>query len=260
MNTHQALAYVSYLWHAKNEHSVHSPFLYRLLEEAFYHPVKCQELREVDAWFSKIANSKEEFDHTDLGAGSKFGTHTTKQVGKYTKHVTKSRKYRHLLFHLTRVLQPSNILELGSATGVSAGYMSVGYPNANVLTLEGCPQLSAIASKNLSLLGVGNYEVRAGHFKKTLTNALQNIGYVEFAYLDGHHEEQATIRYFNEVLKFASEKAVILIDDIYWSKGMTAAWETIKAHPRVRQSVDVFQFGIVFLCPDLAKQDFTIRY
>jgi predicted O-methyltransferase YrrM len=260
MNTHQAIAYGKYLWHAKNEHSVHSPFLYKLLEEAFYHPALCDDLKIVDNWYASIASSKERFEHTDLGAGSKFGEHKTKQVGIYTKHVTKSRKYRHLLFHLTRVLQPANILELGAATGVSAGYMAKGYSKTKLITLEGCPQLTAIANKHLRLLGIEDFAVRAGHFENTLTKALKDLEPIEMAYIDGHHEEGATISYFNQVLTRASDKAVVLVDDIYWSEGMTNAWKTIKAHPRVRQSVDVFQFGIIFLCPDLAKQDFVIRY
>ena len=34
--------------------------------------------------------------------------------------------------------------------------------------------------------------------------------------------------------------------NIYWSKGMTKAWEEIKKDSRVKISIDLYYFGIVF--------------
>jgi len=44
---------------------------------------------------------------------------------------------------------------------------------------------------------------------------------------------------------------VILFDDIYWSKGMTEAWTTIKADQRVKRTIDLYTFGIV----EIGKSD-----
>jgi hypothetical protein len=45
------------------------------------------------------------------------------------------------------------------------------------------------------------------------------------------------------------------VDDIYWSEGMTKAWQAIKKHPDVTLSIDIFDIGIVFFRKELSKQD-----
>jgi hypothetical protein len=39
---------------------------------------------------------------------------------------------------------------------------------------------------------------------------------------------------------------VVILDDIYWSKEMTQAWEELKNHPKVTLSIDIFTKGILF--------------
>lgn len=54
---------------------------------------------------------------------------------------------------------------------------------------------------------------------------------------------------------------MIVLDDIHWSAEMEAAWETIKQHPQVRMSIDLFFIGIVFFREEFkVKQHFTIRF
>jgi hypothetical protein len=51
----------------------------------------------------------------------------------------------------------------------------------------------------------------------------------------------------------------MIFDDIHWSRGMQAAWEQIKQHPRVRLSLDLFYVGLVFFDPAFKeKQDFSL--
>jgi len=44
-----------------------------------------------------------------------------------------------------------------------------------------------------------------------------------FIFIDGHHEEQATLNYFEEIIPYAGQNAIFLFDDIYWSIGMNRA-------------------------------------
>ena len=50
-----------------------------------------------------------------------------------------------------------------------------------------------------------------------------------------------------------------LFDDIHWSLEMEEAWEEIKAHPKVRLTIDSFFWGIVFFRKEQEKEHFTIR-
>ena len=40
---------------------------------------------------------------------------------------------------------------------------------------------------------------------------------------------------------------------------MEEAWEQIKEHPKVRVTIDTFQWGFVFFREEQAKEHFTIR-
>jgi hypothetical protein len=58
-----------------------------------------------------------------------------------------------------------------------------------------------------------------------------------------------------------AEEAILVFDDIHWSPGMKQAWQEIAADTRVKLSVDVFQFGIVFINKNFKeKQHFIIKY
>lgn len=257
---HQASAYIQYLWKAKNEHSVHSPFLFKLLIQAFYKAKSNNDLEALDTWYKNMCQSDESFQFEDFGAGSHINTAKTRQVGEFTKAVGKPKKYRHLMYHLCAQLQPKSILELGSATGVSGAYMAKGYSSSKLISIEGSSELAQIASREWDQLGIKNAIIKSGEFNVHLDSVLSELKPLDLAYIDGNHQEEPTLAYFEKVLEYGSENLTIIFDDIYWSEGMTKAWEKIKAHSKVRQSVDVFQMGVVFTNPDLSKQDFIIRY
>jgi hypothetical protein len=80
------------------------------------------------------------------------------------------------------------------------------------------------------------------------------------AFVDGNHRYGPTVAYTRKLLDKAGEEAVIVMDDIYWSKGMHRAWKEICAWPEVRVSVDVFHMGIILLRRDLHKRKIKIKF
>ena len=62
------------------------------------------------------------------------------------------------------------------------------------------------------------------------------------------------------MLEKAGEEAVIVMDDIYWSKGMHRAWKEISGWPEVRVSLDLFHMGILLLRRDLHKRKIKIKF
>ncbi|HQX73085.1 MAG TPA: SAM-dependent methyltransferase, partial [Chitinophagaceae bacterium] len=55
--------------------------------------------------------------------------------------------------------------------------------------------------------------------------------------------------------------SILIFDDIHWSREMEQAWETIRNHPSVRCTIDLFFIGIVFFRQEFhEKQHFVIRY
>ena len=73
-------------------------------------------------------------------------------------------------------------------------------------------------------------------------------------YIDGNHTYEATIKYFELALTKKDENTVIIFDDIYWSAGMTKAWQEIKNKKEVLLSIDTFYFGMVFFRSEFVEK------
>jgi predicted O-methyltransferase YrrM len=136
---------------------------------------------------------------------------------------------------------------MGTSVGVSAAYQAAalrlnGY--GSLVTLEGATSLADIAKNNFQQLGLDTVEVVVGRFQDTLPDVLASRQPVDYVFVDGHHDEQATLAYFEQILKFLAETALIVFDDIAWSEGMKRAWNTIAHDRRVGVAVDLGEVGL----------------
>ena len=132
---------------------------------------------------------------------------------------------------------------------------------ARVFTIEGAPEVGAVAKNNFRALGLENIDLTIGNFDRVLDATLDRVGRVDLAFIDGNHRLEPTLRYFNALYGQLSPSSMLIFDDIHWSREMEAAWESIKKDPRVTLSVDLFFIGLVFFRDNFkVKQDFVIRF
>ena len=251
--------YLKHLLKAKNRHGTHSPFVYELLDKVIYDKKHYPEYDTIASIHKGLLERQDEIEITDLGAGSSINRSNKRKVQHIAKHSAKQGKWGELLFRLARHLQPETMIELGTSLGVGSLYQALGNPNGNLTTFEGCPNTSAIAKEQFREASVGTAVIE-GNFDNTLPRYLTTIDKLDWVFVDGNHQKEPTIRYFEQCLHKCTEDSVLLFDDIYWSKGMAEAWENIKQHDRVSISLDFFQVGIIFLRKGQAKQHFIIRY
>jgi predicted O-methyltransferase YrrM len=99
-------------------------------------------------------------------------------------------------------------------------------------------------------LGLENVSVRAGRFQDVLPELLAEMTF-DFAWLDGHHDYDATLRYFEQIASYGAEDTAIVTDDIGWSSGMEAAWASIQQSPKVTACATIGGFGLCFTSPRL---------
>jgi len=90
--------------------------------------------------------------------------------------------------------------------------------------------------------------VVADRFQDVLDKVLNESRPVDFAFIDGYHDENATMRYFDQHIPFLANQGVVLVfDDISWSPGMKKAWKKIKVDERVKTSVELRKVGIYLM-------------
>jgi predicted O-methyltransferase YrrM len=149
-------------------------------------------------------------------------------------------------------MQPVRCLELGTCLGITAAYIGQALQlngSGDLVSVEGCPALAQIAIVNLQQLGLGNVSVRTGRFVDVLGELCANTTF-DFAWVDGHHDYDATLRYFEQIASSGTDDMMIVIDDIYWSVGMRSAWASIRNSSKVTTSVTVGSFGLCFTSPN----------
>ncbi|GAA4374954.1 class I SAM-dependent methyltransferase [Hymenobacter koreensis] len=197
---------------------------------------------------------------TDFGAGSQTGAGNEREIRAVARSAAKPARLAQLLFRLVNRFQPTTILELGTSLGLTTAYLAAASSKARVFTLEGCPQTAAIARETLQHMQLSNVHLTEGNFDETLPQVLQELpGKLDFAFFDGNHRYEPTVRYFEQCLPYRTDDSLFIFDDIHWSGEMEQAWATIKAHPEVRLTIDLFFIGLVFFRKSQPKQHFTLR-
>lgn len=254
------IRYIKYLYSAVTKYDVHSPFLFDLITQVFDDSSKYPEYKKVEQLKKSLLHDDRVIEVTDLGAGSRVDNNKKRSIRRIAKNASKPKRIGRLLFRLSRHFQPDNILELGTSLGLSSLYLAYGNPKSEIITMEGCPNISKLANDNFRNAGMDHIKLVTGNFDDQLQDVLDGINSLDFAFIDGNHQEKPTIQYFEQCLAKSNPDTIMVFDDIHWSDGMEKAWENIISHPDVSLSVDIFHMGIIFLKKELTKQHFVIRF
>lgn len=264
----QIKAYLKFLWHSKNEHAVHSPFVFSLITKCFYDkkpkpdPSGSEQAKQyvlLKEYRNALLANKNSIEVTDFGAGSKVFNSNKRVIAKIAKTAGISAKRARLLYRITHYFEAENILELGTSLGLATSALALGNLKAKITTLEGCPNTMAIAKNQLQLCNINNVNALLTEFSAYFTTHNSQPTTYNLIYFDGNHSKQATLNYFELLLPTISNDSVWIFDDIHWSPEMEEAWEAIKKHPKVSVTIDTFQWGLVFFRREQPKEHFIIR-
>jgi predicted O-methyltransferase YrrM len=255
----QIKSYLQFLWHSKNEHAVHSPFVFSLITTCFYDSKPKTAYSVLKEYRNSLLQNKKNISVTDFGAGSKVFKSNSREIAKIATTAGISSKRAELLFRITHYFQPESILEIGTSLGLATSALSLGNPKARITTLEGCPETAKIAQNQFRQFGLSNVNSVTTEFKNYLKNDQLSIINYQLIYFDGNHSKKATLEYFESLLPTITNETVWIFDDIHWSYDMQQAWEIIKKHPKVSVTIDTFQWGFVFFRYEQEKEHFIIR-
>ncbi|WP_298115235.1 O-methyltransferase [Flavobacterium sp.] len=266
---HIIKSYLKFLWNSKNQHGVHSPFVYNLVTKCFYDKKKYPEYSILKDYRNSLLQNKNTIEVTDFGAGSRVFKSNTRAINQIAKNAGISSKRAELLFRIVNYFQPKNILEIGTSLGLATSALSLGLEaktnraklnsKSKIITLEGCPKTMSIAKNQCEFQNLNNIEFVNTKFEDFLKNPKPETRNPKLIYFDGNHSKKATLEYFELLLPSITNDSIWIFDDIHWSKDMEEAWEIIKNHHKVTVTIDTFQWGIVFFRTEQEKEHFVIR-
>lgn len=252
--------YLQFLFASKNEHSLHSPFVFELYTKIIQSKTKFPPFESIENLRKKLLKNRSIIKITDFGAGSRIYKTNQREIRQIAKSAEKNPKFGKLLFRLIQYFKPSIIFDLGTSLGITTIYESKAYELSKIFTFEGCPATAEIAKENFKELNCENIEIIVGNIDETLPNELAKINKLDFAFFDANHRYEPTIRYFELCLEKANEGSIFVFDDIHWSDEMHEAWQVIRNHKEVMISIDLFYVGLVFFRKNQPKQDFVLRF
>jgi len=254
---YQLKSYIKFLTKATNQHGVHSPFVYNFVTKCLYDKTSYKAYNELKFYKKELKKSNTLLQVTDLGEGSKVLDAHQRKVSQMVGTSSSSIKDVKLLYRLSKYFNFKNSLELGTSLGMGTYALALANPKTKITTIEGCSNTSAFANSQLKQKQADNIEFVIGNFTETIPN-LKDSNF-DFIFFDGHHNKTATIEYFEALLPKIHNDSIFVFDDIYWSQGMTEAWDYIKNHDAVTVTVDTFHLGFVFFRKEQKKEHFKIR-
>lgn len=244
----------------KRGHGIHSPFIFDLVTRVFRNKIDPDIVFNVEQVRKKMTSDKKIILVNDLGSGSKMLKTKLRRVSDIARYSPVSRKYGMLLSRMASEFGSPMIIELGTSLGISTMYMASSNTGAQVLTVEGCPEIAELAKNNFAEAGLGNIDVIEGSFDDVLQSVTDPQVKPGLVFIDGNHRKDPVLKYFNMIAEMSGSNTVIIIDDINYSKEMAEAWKSIKLHEKVSVSVDICRMGIVFFREGINHNDYVIRY
>lgn len=239
---------------------MHAPFVYNLYTKFIINDSSKRNFKAIEETRKKLISSKLEVTPIPYGAPSRVHAHNTKvKVKSIARKGLTNPKISRLLVRLLEFNDSRQIVELGTSFGLNTLYLAQ-KENTQVTTFEGSKEIADIALTNFEYFEKENIKLIEGNIDTELPKFLNSRISIDFAYIDANHRFKPTMEYFNLILKRMNDNSILVLDDIYWSKEMTNAWETIKNHPQVTHTIDLYEIGVVFFKPDLVKKHYTLIF
>jgi predicted O-methyltransferase YrrM len=251
--------YFSYYFRADTVHNVHSPFVYDFIFDVLDTKKDYYAFNAIEHERRILMSNKNNINIEDFGAGSKTGAAKKRAIASLAKNVVSNKKKCSILFNLINKYAPHTSIELGTSLGISTMYMARAMAQNTIYTIEADPNVYKLAHILFERNHIPNIVAINGTFENILPTLLEKIDILDLAYVDGNHSYEATIKHFKLLKAKCHQGSIMVFDDIYWSDGMSKAWQEIKKNKDVVYTIDIFDMGFVFFDKKIGdKKDFTL--
>jgi predicted O-methyltransferase YrrM len=239
------LKYIQHLFYRKHRrgHGIHSPYVFEFVNRVLFNGDRVQVPASLIDIHRELRNNPERIPGGE------------RTVRSFVRSASVSRQFGALLFRIASWMKPGMILELGTGLGVSTLYLASGLEHKSgpeavdgqVHTIEGDASRAAFSKQLFKLYVPNSVQLHVGDVDEQLQVVMPELTGRFLAFVDANHRQEATVRYLRILVDRAGKEALIVMDDIYWSRGMYRAWREVISWPEVRVSIDLFHMGILLL-------------
>lgn len=257
----QIKSYLIFLWYSKNEHAVHSPFVFNLVTKCFYDKKLkpdpngselAKQYQVLKEYRKSLLENKKNSEVNNFDATSKVFKSNTRTAGISPKHAE-------LLFRITNYFQPSTIIEISSSLGLATSALALGNPKTRITSFVNSTNTANVCQLHLQKFNINNVELVVTEFNNYLENCQLKSENCHLIFFDGNLSKRATLDYFELLLPTICNETLWIFNGIHRSADMEEAWKIIKKHRKVTVTIDTFQWGLVFFRREQHKEHFVIR-
>lgn len=177
-----------------------------------------------------------------------FESSHTSTVARVCERAASPKRWCYLYYYLTRLSKASSVLELGTNLGISGQYFLKALPErpeSSFITMEAHPQYCRLAENRFKELSPKvTTRVVQGLYENTFDRLLEEPCSFDLVFIDGNHQKEATLEYFEKLKPCLTDGALVIFDDINWSKDMNSVWEIVKKDQYVALTVDFYKLGL----------------
>ncbi len=255
----QISSYWQYRKQAKTRYAIHSPFVYRLIEDVLRDRKFYPEYGVIKQYNKTLLKTHKYLSINDLGSGSKRFSSNKRKISQMARTSGSRPKEQKLLFRLARYFNARNMLELGTHLGQGALALALASPGGKILSLEGDASLVEFTRTQLQKFKVNNVSIIEGNFDDLLPGIVQNHTF-DFIFIDGNHRLKPTLHYVKTLKESLAPTGFFMIDDIHWNDEMENAWQKLIEDPGFHVTIDLFCCGLLFFRPEQQKEHFVLKF
>ena len=229
------ISYLNFIYHSKNEHGVHSPFVFNLVTKCLYDKTK-----------------KSSYDVIRLKRNALL-----KNKNATIEDTILPLKDAKALFRIVNYFQPTSILSLDAPLSLANTILNSNCNSIKVTFLENI-LTDAQPSFTEKRSSQSDNEIDFQNLNDLKSDLLQHKLF-DFIYIDLKQIQNDIVRYFELLLPTAHNNSVWIFANSNQNTETAAAWKIIKNHPKITVTVATFTLNFVFFRTEQQKEHFVIR-
>ncbi len=255
---HKIVSFFCFILKSKNEHGVHSPFIFDLITTCFYVKKNNHDLTILSNYKEDLSKNSSLQEIYDFNFLSNILLSEKKKKEKIIKDFGVSNKRTRLLINLIQYLKPRSILEIGTSVGINTVTLASALENFKIITVEENEQSTNISRELFKKYNLKQIELLSGKLDDVLPDVFKKNTF-DFICFKNHGLTKKVLKYFEASVSSIHNNSVCLFKNIHIDKESDQVWEQIKKHEKVTVTIDTFKWGLVFFRKEQEKEHFIIR-
>jgi hypothetical protein len=244
----------------KRGHGIHSPFLFKYINEVFLFLPERGILNNL----KKIQNKLECSEGLKLielwNIDAIFNPKQKEKQAERKSALIPGLKYSRLLHNICTSLNPDSIVEIGNSEAISAFHLFLPAGKANFTVIEQNSNPDDRRLDRLLEMEPANVQINRLNHPDILNKLFDESTGTALCIIHLEKGQDNLSDYFDSLINKCRSGSVIVLTGIHKSDTSESAWQYVKQFERVRVTLDLFFLGILFTREELMKENYIIKY